>query len=184
MSAVAEAGNPGNPQGPWKWLPEKQRTLQNPQILGFCGVSFISAVPETGNPGNPQQPWKWLPEKERALQNRQLLGFCGGNPQGPWKWLPERTGLYKVDKFWAFVGFPPFRRSQKLEIQEIHRGVEMASGKGARSPPCSPPCSLPADRQKATFYSAALLAAFSAVLPAACRALGPSGTSNPAGCRV
>ena len=106
MSAVAEAGNPGNPQGPWKWLPEKERTLQNPQILGFCGVSFISAVPETGNPGNPQGPWKWLPEKERALQNRQLL---------------------------AFVGVPSFRRSQRPEIQEIHRGL----GNGCRKGPDS-----------------------------------------------
>ena len=151
--------------GPWKWLPKKERALQNRQLLGFCGVPSISAVPETGNAGNPQGPWKWLPEKERTLQNRQLLGFCGvlsisavpetgnaGNPRGPWKWLPEkeradstksttfvllwgslhfggprngfrkRSGLYKIDNFWAFVVFPPFRRSQKPEMQEIHRG--------------------------------------------------------------
>ena len=50
----AAAGNPGNPQGPWKWLPEKERTLQNRQILSSCGVPSISAVPEAGFPGNPQ----------------------------------------------------------------------------------------------------------------------------------
>ena len=33
ISAVPEAGNPANPQGPWKWLPKKERTLQNRQIL-------------------------------------------------------------------------------------------------------------------------------------------------------
>ena len=48
------AGNPGYPQGPWDWLPEKERTLQNRQILSFCGVPSISAVPEAGNAGNPQ----------------------------------------------------------------------------------------------------------------------------------
>ena len=29
---------------------------------------------------------------------------------------------YKIDNFWAFVGFPPFRRSQKPEIQQIRGG--------------------------------------------------------------
>ena len=106
ISAVPEAGNPGNPQGPWKWLPEKERTLQNRQLLGFCGVPSISAVPE------PE-----IQEIHRGLGN----GFR------------KRSGLYKIDNFWAFVGFPPFRRSQKPEIQEIHRALEMASGKGADS---------------------------------------------------
>ena len=77
ISAVPEDGNAGNLQGPGKWLPEKERPLQNRQLLSFCGVPSISAVPEAGNPGNLQGPWKWLPEKERPLQNRQLLGFCG-----------------------------------------------------------------------------------------------------------
>ena len=34
-----------------KWLPEKERTLQNRQILGFCGVPSMSAVAEAA-----QQP--------------------------------------------------------------------------------------------------------------------------------
>ena len=102
----------GNPQGSWKWLPEKERTVQNRQILGFSGVPSISAVPEAGNPGNPQGPWKWLPEKERTLQNRQILGFCG---VPSFSAIPEqeiqkihralgngfrkRSGLYKIDNF-------------------------------------------------------------------------------------
>ena len=49
ISAVPEAGNPGIPQGIWKWLPQKKRTLQNRQLLGFCEVPSISAVPEAGN---------------------------------------------------------------------------------------------------------------------------------------
>ena len=116
---------------------KRSGTLQNRQVLGFCGVPSISAVPEAGNPGNPQGPWKWPPEKERTLQNRQVLGFCGvpsisavpeagnpGNPQGPWKWPPGKgADSTKIDKFWAFVGFPPFRRPQKPEIQEIKMGL-------------------------------------------------------------
>ena len=86
----------GNPQGPWKWLPEQERTLQNRQLLRFCRVPSISAVPEAGNP-----------EIHRCLGN----GFR------------KRSGLYKINKFLVFVGFPFFRRSQKPEIQEIHRGL-------------------------------------------------------------
>ena len=67
--------------------------LQNRQLLGFCVVPSISAVPGAEN---PQGIWKWLPQQKRALQNRQLLGFCE---------------------------VPPFRRSQRPEIQEIHRGL-------------------------------------------------------------
>ena len=44
ISAVPEARNPGNPQGIWKWLPQKKRTLQNRQLLGFFEVPSISAV--------------------------------------------------------------------------------------------------------------------------------------------
>ena len=29
ISAVPEAGNPANPKGPWKWLPQKERAVQN-----------------------------------------------------------------------------------------------------------------------------------------------------------
>ena len=36
----APAGN----QGPWKWLPQKERTLQNRQLVGFCGVPFTWAA--------------------------------------------------------------------------------------------------------------------------------------------
>ena len=84
------------------------------------GVPSISAVPEAGNPENPQEPWKWLPEKERSLQNRQVLGLCGvplhfGGPRGrkSRKFTGaldmasgKGAGLYKIDKFRAFVGFP------------------------------------------------------------------------------
>ena len=42
--------------------------------------------------------------------------------QGLGNGFRKRSGLYKIDKFWAFVGFPSFRLSQKPETQEIHRG--------------------------------------------------------------
>ena len=166
------AGNPGNPQAPWKclpekertldkfwtfvgfppfrrpqkpeiqeingglgWLLEKERTLQNQQILDFCGVPSISAVPKAGNPGNPQGPWKWLPEKERTLQNRQILGFCGvpsisavpeaGNPGKSTEALEMVSGKgadsTKSTNF-GLVWFPPCRRSHKPEIQENPQG--------------------------------------------------------------
>ena len=50
----------------------------------------------------------------------------GDNPEihrGLRNGFRTRNGLYKIDKFWAFVVFPPFRRSQKPESQEIHRGL-------------------------------------------------------------
>ena len=53
----------------------------------------------------------------------------GGNPEiqeihrGLRNSFRKRSGLYKIDKFWAFVVFPPFRRPQKPEIQEIRRGL-------------------------------------------------------------
>ena len=93
ISAVSEAGNPGNLQRPWKWLPQKERALQNRQFVGFCEVPFISAVPEAGK---SQGPWKWPSQKERTLQNRQL---------------------------WAFVRIPSFQRSQRPEIHEIQKGL-------------------------------------------------------------
>ena len=111
--------------------------------LGLCGVPSISAVPEAGNPANPKGPWKWFPQKEQTLQNRQLLGFCGVPSlhirRGLGNGFRERSGLYKIESFWAFVRiprsrksrksegaletqFPPFRRSQKPEIQQIQPG--------------------------------------------------------------
>ena len=118
---MPEAGNPANPKGLWKWLPQKERALQNRQLLGFCGVPSISAVPQAGNPAIRRG-------LGNGLQNRQLFGFCGevpsisavpeaghpADPKGPW---------YKIDNLWAFVGFPPFQRSKKPEIQQIPRGL-------------------------------------------------------------
>ena len=42
----------------------------------------------------------------------------------------KRSGYCKIGNFGAFVGFLPFRRPWKPEIQEIQRTLEMASGKG------------------------------------------------------
>ena len=62
ISVVPEAGNPGNPQGIWKWLPQKKRPLQNRQLLGFCEVPLHFGGPKG--------------RTRMTLQNRQLLGFC------------------------------------------------------------------------------------------------------------
>ena len=88
--------------------------LQNRQLLGFCEVPSISAVAEAGNPGNPQGIWKWFPQKKRT-QNRQLLSFCEVPSISA---VPKAAqgGLYKIDNFWAFAKFPPFRRSERPEI--------------------------------------------------------------------
>ena len=113
------------------------------QLLGFCGVPSISAVPEAANPGHPQGLWKWLPEKERALQNRQLLGFCGVRRSQKLVILEVARTLHnqhvlgllgfppfrRSDNFWAFVGLPPFQKSQKPEIQQMHVALEMAPEK-------------------------------------------------------
>ena len=133
ISAVPEAGNAGNLQGPWKWLPEKERTLQNRQLLGFCGVPSISAVPEAGNPGNPQGPWKWLPEKERTAraalflvylsfwkgldvvennEKYEVCAFQGHNPRDSCRILSFLVVF--PDGFWAFAGFSQTKSGQNM----------------------------------------------------------------------
>ena len=90
-------------KGPWKLHPEKERVLQNRQNWCFCGVPPISAALEAGNP-----------RITRSLGN--------GNR--------KRSGYCKIGNFGAFVGFLPFRRPWKPEIQEIQGALEIASGKG------------------------------------------------------
>ena len=97
-----------NPQGPWKWLPGKERALQNRQILGFCEGSLHFGGPRSRKCRKSTGAWKWLPEKERALQNRQILGFCG---------VP-----------FLHFGGPRSRKSSKST-----GALEMAFGKGADS---------------------------------------------------
>ena len=109
--------------------------------FGLLWGSLHFGCPRAGNPGNPQGPWKWLPEKERTVQNRRLLwgSLHFGGPRsrkskkstGAGNGFRKRSGLYKIDKFWVFVGFPLFRRSQKPEIRKSTGALEMASGKGA-----------------------------------------------------
>ena len=109
----SQSGNLGNSQGICKWLPQLKRTLQNRQLLGFCEFPSISAVPKAGNPRNPQV----------ALDMVSAKG-----------------GLYKIDNFWAFPKFPPFRRSQRPEISPP---IELEISAPAA---CNllPPCDLPA----------------------------------------
>ena len=136
ISAVPEAGNPANLKGPWKWFPQKERTLQNRQLLGFCGVPSISAVPEAGNPAYPKGPWKWLPQKELTLQNRQFLGFCGvpsilavpeagnhANPKGPSNGFHKRSGVPSISAV-PEAGNPANPKGPwkwQPEIQQIRR---------------------------------------------------------------
>ena len=50
---VPEAGNPANPKGLWKWLPQKERALQNRQLLGFCGVPSLHFLRSRYQKGKP-----------------------------------------------------------------------------------------------------------------------------------
>ena len=79
--------------------PEIQETTRASEMASAKGADSTKST--TVGLFCGEWPWKWLPQKERTLQNRRLWGFCG---------------------------FPPFRRSKTLEIQEIHRGL----GKGFR----------------------------------------------------
>ena len=88
----------------------KKWEMQNRQFWCFCGVPPISAALEAGNPGN-------LRALEMAFRKRS--GYC------------------KIYNFGAFVGFPPFRRPWKPEIQEIqgafgHRCSPHLGGLGSR----------------------------------------------------
>ena len=133
ISAVPEAGNAGNPQGPWKWLPEKGADSTKSTPFGLLWFPSISAVPEAGNAGYLQGLGNGFRKRSELYRVDNFWAFLGFPPfQRPQK--PEihrglghgfrkRSGLYKIDNFWVFVGFPPFRRFQKPEIQEIHRGL-------------------------------------------------------------
>ena len=76
-------------KGPWKWLPEKERTLGNGRFCCFCGVPLISAAFGGRKSRKSKGPWKWLPEKERTLRNERFCcspHFCSsaaGNPETP-----------------------------------------------------------------------------------------------------
>ena len=117
---------------------QKERALQNRQLLGFCGVPSISAVPEAGNPANPKGPWKWLPQNERTRQNRQLWSSCGvpsphfggsrsrksSKSEGALEMASGKgAGSTTSTTFRLLWGSPPFRRSQKPEIQQTRRGL-------------------------------------------------------------
>ena len=102
-------------KGPWKWLQEKERVLQNRQFGYFCRVTLISAALEAGNPRNTRGLGNGV------LQNRQFWCFCGvspisaaleaGNPRNTrvlGNGLRKRSGYCKIDNFCAFMGFHPF----------------------------------------------------------------------------
>ena len=108
-----------NPRGPWKWLPEKERTLRNGRFCCFCGVPLISAAFGGRKSRKSRGPWKWLPEKERTLGNGRLCCFCGvplisaafggrksRKSKEPWKWLPEKERTLRNGRFCCFCGVP------------------------------------------------------------------------------
>ena len=104
---------------PWKWLPEKERTLGNGRCCCFCGVPLISAAFGGRKSRKSKGPWKWLPEKERTLRNGRFCCFCGvplisaafggrksRKSRGPWKWLPEKERTLGNGRFCCFCGVP------------------------------------------------------------------------------
>ena len=106
-------------KGPWKWLPEKERTLRNGRFCCFCVVPLISATLGGRKSRKSMGPWTWLPEKERTLRNGRFCCFCGvplisaafGGRQprkskGPWKWLPEKERTLRNGRFCCFCGVP------------------------------------------------------------------------------
>ena len=159
ISAAPEAGNPGNPQGIWKWLPQKKRPLQNRQLLGFCEVPL-----HFGGPKGRTRRGRTSRKSRRALemasatgaelQNRQFLGFCApeagnpGNPQGIWKWLPQKKRPLKIDNFWAFVKFPSISAVPKVaqgglyKIDNFWAFVKFPPFRRSQRPEISPPIEL------------------------------------------
>ena len=61
----------------------------------------------------------WCPLHEGGSQKAEIQEIHRGLGNG----FRKGSGLYKINEFWAFVGFPLFRRSQKPDIQEIYRGL-------------------------------------------------------------
>ena len=107
-------------KGPWKWLPDKERTLQNGRFCCFCGVPSFRQLSAAGNPTNHRGPWKWLPEKERTLRNGRFCCFCGAP--------------FVSARFCLFCGVPSFRQLSAA-IQRARRGQEEAEQKEARKRP-------------------------------------------------
>ena len=115
------------PSVPWKWLPEKERTLRNGRFCCFCGVRRPEIQKSQGC-------LEMASGKKRTLRNgRQLLAARHPENLGalPWKWLPEKER--KLDDFAAFVGFPSFRPSAAGRGQkEARRGSEKARKRPGR----------------------------------------------------
>ena len=97
---------------PWKWLPEKERTLVNGRFCCFCVVPLISAA----FGGRKSRKSK---KKERTLRNGRFCCFCsvplisaafGGRKsrksKGPWKWLPEKERTLGNGRFCCFCVVP------------------------------------------------------------------------------
>ena len=110
--------------------------------FGLLWVPSISAVPEAGNPGKSTEALEMASGKgadsTKSTNFVRLWGsfHFGGNPEiqeihrGLRNGFQKRSGLYKIDKFWAFVVFPHFGGPI---ARKSAGALEMASGKGADS---------------------------------------------------
>ena len=136
-----------NPQGPWKWLPEKERALQN-QILGFCGVPSISAVPEAGNPGKSTGALEMASGKGADSTKSTNFGLLWGSLHfgGPRSRKSSKStgalemasgkgaGSIKSTNFGLLCGSLHFGGPRSRKSSKSTGALEMASGKGADSP--------------------------------------------------
>ena len=134
-------------KGPWKWLPEKERTLRNGRCCCFCGVPLISAPFGGRFCGFHRGSEMASGKRSEHCEMDDFCYFCGvpvisaafgggnpKNPRGPGNGFRKRSEFCEMDDFAAsFLGGVPlhFGSFRRPEIQKIHEALEMASGKGA-----------------------------------------------------
>ena len=117
-------------KGPWKWLPEKERTLGNGRLCCFCGVPSFQQLSAAGNPENLKSPGNGFRKRSEHWEMDDVAAFVGfpsfrqlsaaGNPE-------NLSGLEMGRRFCCFWGSPHFGSFRRQEIQKIQGALEMAS---------------------------------------------------------
>ena len=97
--------------GPWKWLPEKERTLGNGRFCCFCGVPLISAAFDSGNPENLRGPGNGFRKRSEHCEMDDFAAFVSSlrfgpsaagnpeNPRGPGNGFRKRSEYCEMDGF-------------------------------------------------------------------------------------
>ena len=139
---VPKAGNPGNPQGAWKWLPLKSGLYKIDNYWAFVGFPPFrrSQRPEIqqnhsglGN-GFRKGLYKIDNSSISAVPRPEIQEIQSGLGNG----FRKRSGLYKIDNCWALWGSLHFGGPRGRKSRKFTEALAMASAKGAAGNPTNP----------------------------------------------